>query len=504
MSFTLLTPIILLITAAVVLVNVVTARKKGFVASTIGFAIAVVSTFAAAIASSLLAMAFKNTVIDWCYDLELFAGLADGLSAFIGVLEILASVVFAILVYVPVYFLIFELLKCLVKLVLKLKKVKPTDDSEENIAEDASFVEKNDKALATVAGILCGFVMSIAIFSPITGTLRTMLDAIQIIEDFTGVEEKDKKDKSEDYVFDSSEVRKYANDFTVVAFNACGGKTLFDVTTMFSYAGEITNISSEFKIAKQMNLKSLKDSFTDSTEFDAQVSASIRNIIDTADKSPMIKMILTYFTHELSSKWLAGDAFMDIQRPAITKNKIVKPFVDEFLTVLGKSTEKTVCRDLRTMLDLVQLLSDNASVLGGSYQDNIDVLVTGNLMKKLENILDANNSMDSVADVADDMIMRVVAEEILDDVKFTPEMRDNLYEQIANVLTNTADVNATVRSDLVYDEVNKALEAYGAYTTEDISAKISELLISDIGKSKTSVTMEDVREYFDAYVAENP
>lgn len=493
-----------MITVAVVLANVVLARKKGLIASAVGFAIAVVSTFAAALLSSLLAMAFKNTVIEWCYDLELFADLTEELNAFLGVFEILASVVFAIVMYVPIYFMTIAVIKTFVKLVMKLKKVKPTEENEVNIAEDASFVQKNDKPLATVIGVLCGLVMTVAIFAPLTGTLRTMLDAIQIIEEFTGELGKDKSDSSDDYALSSSEVREYANDFSVVALNACGGKTIFDVTTMFTYAGEVTNISTEFKIARQMNLKSLKESFTDSTEFDAEVSASIRNVIDTADKSPLIKMLLTYFTHELSGKWLAGDAFMDINRPAITKNKIVKPFVDEMLTVLSKTTEKTVCRDLRTMLDLVQLLSDNSAALGGSYQDNIDVLVSGNLMKKLDNILELNSDMEGVADIADDMIMRVVAEEILDDVKFTEQMRDDLYEKIADVLTTTADVNSSIRSDLVYDEVNKALEAYGAYTSEDISEKISELLIADIGKSSTPVTMEDVREYFDSYVNEAP
>jgi hypothetical protein len=192
---------------------------------------------------------------------------------------------------------------------------------------------------------------------------------------------------------------------------------------------------------------------------------------------------------------------MDVSRPEVTANSTIRDLFDEMFKVLTTSDEETVCEDLKTLIVLVDIISEYSDALDTEqYADITDALISGNLLERLKQTLASNPRMRSVEDAADELLMRIVAEEISDYTKFTYEMREDLFEKIAEVLTDTSDLNSAIRQDIVFEEVQSALEDYGVYTNSDLSDKITEILITEIGSTRGEVYIEDIRAYFDAFL----
>ena len=191
---------------------------------------------------------------------------------------------------------------------------------------------------------------------------------------------------------------------------------------------------------------------------------------------------------------------MGIARPDVTAKNFASDIFDEIFKVMAESTERTVCANMRTVLALIEIVMDYQDVLGNSdFESVTDALASGDLIERLKDVLSENPRMYRVSEVADDLIMQVVAEEISDFSKFSEDMREQLFEQIADVLTSTSDISSSARNEIVFQEVSSALEEYGVYTNDDIAEKITEILVDGIGGAGGQVTTSDVREYFESF-----
>ena len=202
----------------------------------------------------------------------------------------------------------------------------------------------------------------------------------------------------------------------------------------------------------------------------------------------------------MANNWMTGELFMGFERPDFTSNDITRDLVNEMLKALSHTNEKTVCEDLDTMLSLIEVFAKHSDTFeSDDYEQIINSLVSGNVVDDIKKLIKANPRMSVVDAVADDLIMRAVAEEIGDTVRFSDEMRDDLYEKIAEALTSTSEINSSVRADLVSAELNDALSEYGVYTNNGLSEKIAEMLIDSVGSTDGTVDLSDIREYFDQY-----
>lgn len=499
MTLTLLTPIILLVTATVVIISALVAYKSGLVNSIINLAVTVASAFCAALICAFGMKGLKSDISHKLLNSDALNGVKETLDAFTSILDIFVSVATALIIFIPVYIIILVMARVAVWLIIRYKKskIKKSDDGniDDYLAEDASYFAKNDKKIAIAVGAVCGLFMSIAVLSPVTGLFRVAGDVVDIIHELSTEEPEPEAQKMLNLI------DEYSNDFTVTVYDACGGSTLFNVTTLFNYSGDLTNISSEIRTVKSLELSRMVDSLVGKEGLNDDMIATFKEIVSASDKSPLIKMLLTTFTNEMASHWLLDDSFMEVTRPEFTENDTVRDVVDEMLKVLADSTERTVCADIGTMLSLIDILSEYSDELSsGDYETLVDSLVSGKVIENIKKELAANPRMSVVEAVADDLVVKMVAEEIANNVKFTDEMRESIYEKIAEALSSTSEVNATVRTDLVSSEISDVLAEYGVYSTDGLSDKLAEMLVDELGARGGRVELSDIQRYFDSYL----
>ena len=499
MTLTLLTPIILMITAAVVTVSALSARKSGFIFSSVHMGISVTCAFLAAVISSVIAMIFKESIVDMCASFDLFGFVSDDFVPFVGVFERLVGLVAPLILFIPVFVIILIIFKVVINLVFKSKIARLKVNSDGYLSENATFLQKNDKTFATIVGIVCGLFISIAFLSPVTGAFRSLGVVVDILED--GILPSDGEDTDESARETIKELDYYSSDITVAVYDACGGGVLYNVTTTFTYYGDLSNFSKELSSISEIDVSYVKESITDEEKFDHNFVDSCNCIVEVAEKSPVMKMFLAVAARELSDKWISLESFMDIYRPAITENSTVRDIFDEMLKVLATSDEDTVCEDVKTLIVLVDIISEYEDSLDSDdYQSITTALVSGNLLERLQQTLDSNPRMREVAEAADELLMRMVAEEISDYTRFTYEMRDDLFEEIAEVLKDTSTIGTVSRTNQVAEVLQSALEEYGVYTNESISYKIAETLITEIKNDNANLNTDDLREYFDNFL----
>ena len=498
MTLTLLTPIILMITSVIVVISALSSRRTGFIFSSIHLGISVACAFFAAIMSSVFGMIFREPIEDMWASFGLFDSIPENVTPFIGVFESLLALTASLVFFIPMFVISIIIFRLLFLLIFKSKIARLKVDSDGYLSENATFLQKNDKLFATLVGVVCGLFMSIAILSPVTGAFRSANVVMSIIDD--GVVTSD-MDVDEYTLQTLDSLEDYSNDFTVTVYDACGGRALYNVTTTFIYCGDISNFSSELRTLDEIDLTSFKESLTDDYAFDEDFIRKCNEIIDSAEGSPTVKMLLAVCAREIAEKWIVWEPFMDVSRPEVTANSTIRDLFDEMFKVLTTSDEETVCEDLKTLIVLVDIISEYSDALDTEqYADITDALISGNLLERLKQTLASNPRMRSVEDAADELLMRIVAEEISDYTKFTYEMREDLFEKIAEVLTDTSDLNSAIRQDIVFEEVQSALEDYGVYTNSDLSDKITEILITEIGSTRGEVYIEDIRAYFDAFL----
>ena len=278
MTLTLLTPIILLVMASVVTLNAIAAYKSGLMKSIINLSVTVASAFAAALVASFGFGSLKDRIAFRITESGFFYEIKDTFGALSSIVNFAVSVLASLILFIPVYVAVIELSKLLVFLFFKIKTSKTKakadfaldGDIDGYVSENASYVAKNNKRLALYVGVLCGVFMSIVFLSPITGAFRMASDVIDVAKTFDLVGEED----IDNDVFDSLE--RYSNDFMVVAVDSCGGRSLFNVTTLFVYSGEVTNISKELHTLSEMDIAGIFDSLDGKDEFDDEILSSFK------------------------------------------------------------------------------------------------------------------------------------------------------------------------------------------------------------------------------------
>ena len=492
MTLTLLTPIILLITSILVMVNCLAGYRMGLARSAIHLASVLCSAFFGALLSVLTVAAFKAPLLNMIRNWDKIN--LDATGSFADVILTLAGMLISAVIFVPMFILVLMLSRVIISAIYKNKAQRREGESDEYLSENASFFEKNDKPIGALIGVLAGVFTAMAIMSPVTGSLRSASYLIDLGES------KFKSDDNKTMLNLVLEVEDYSNDFSVVLLNACGGKTFFDVATTAFCGGELTNLSSELRTVEKMQLDNIKLTFDNKKGFSEESKARVNEIISLAEESPIARMLLAVAMRDMSIAWLNGNSYMGSTRPAASSNSVINKLGDELLKVLATSTEKTVCKDLKTMMTIYDILAQNwTSLESGDYQKIMDAMLVGNMTDLIRDALELNPHMLPVEATIDDITMQIIADEVSDYSKFTYENREVLIEKIADVLTDSSLKNSNARKHVVSTEISEAFAAYGVYTTSTITDKVADMLISGVYSQNGVVSKDAVREYFDLY-----
>lgn len=499
MTFTLLSVVFAVVVSFAAVVSAYLGYKSGLVKSAVKLAITVSSAFLGAAVTVLIVGMFKDQFTQLAMNIEALESLGDILSDYGETFAAILCMVVSAVMFVPVFGLLYFISKVTVSVIYKRKSKGARANTAEHLPENASFFDKNDKKFGAVIGAFCGLFAAVAILSPIVGTLRSASAAIDVVHELQSSLGEDELDL--DVI---SNYESYTNDFSVVVLDALGAGTLFDITTSVSVDGQMTSLSSEFDAVGRIGLSDTLSAIQNISDFNTESVRSFENFVDVIEEAPIIKSVIVASVKNLANAWLNGGEYLGIYKPGILTEGAVSGFADEIFKVLTTSTTKTICADLRTFLGLCIIFNDYASVLESEdYTYVVDSLISGELINRIRDELAANPHMLQVEHAIDEIIMQVVAEEISDFGKYDFLERDELFEQIATVLTDTSDISSAARADYVFGELNEALNNYGVYTSDDVSKKIASVLISGIPDVDGEVTVESVRSYFDSFLSGN-
>ena len=494
MTFTLLSPTLLSLSAVMILVCTLKARKAGFLTSAISLAITVASAYIAAVLAALSSMLTRGAVSDICSDFGWFDFLPDDEKAFIPVFNQLIGVLFSIIIYIPMFILVYLIMRGIIRLLFKGKLNKSDFESDEFVAEDSLFIDKKDRLLATITGVVCGLAMSIIVFSPIVGLVKNLAPVVKMVDD--AVDEEDNE-----FVTNFEGARDFADDFTVTIYDIFGGGSIFDVTTTFVFHGRLTNLPNEIRILEELDIADVIDSMSEKEEFDDEAISAARRALRSAEKSPILKMFLTVFANNLGEAWLNGESYLEVSRPESTMNDNTVEITDQLLTVIARTNERTVCDDIGTMLVIIEIFSDYSEELtSGDYELLADALVNNDLLKKLEDEIESNPRMSFLQTYVDDVLIRAVSSEINDIMLYSDEMREDLYVKIADVLTSTRSVSQEKRVEMVTEDLCSMLTEFGLYNDEFICNEIADKLINDIAVPGRIVDASNIEDYLASYI----
>ncbi len=496
MTFTLLSVVILGITAAIVYVQAKAGYKKGLAVSLVNLAVTFASTILAVLASLLIASP--------CGDLVLFllgrVKIYQTLMSKVGLLEplcgVLVKVLLALLLYIPVFFLLRWLIKVIVGIVMRASRKKSPKHVLDYSPENEDYYVKYNKRMGALVGVVSGFLIAIVVFMPITGLLNTADDVVDIVEtSLTNVKFKNAKSLE---LLD-----KYSDDFAGTVLNACGGRALYDMTTTISVGGQTTCINREVEIVGSIDIMGLRTSLVSAGAITPDNIVKAEGLLMTISDSVALKLLSAEFLNNAATKWLEGEKYMGIKKPSLGGHAALDGFMDSVLYVCSTSTFDTIDADITTIVTLIRTFQEYSALsLNGDYATFMKEFVAMNGIQRIEDELYKNPHMSTVHVAIENLIMNVVAQELENAPIYTDAIKSKLYKELASALQDAQGLSGSVKLLAISNGVAEHFGDTGMYIPENLNEKMADILDKNVAAMDGTITEEDVKSFFDQYIQE--
>ncbi len=491
MTYTLMTPIFLVITFLTVFSSVRKGYKLGGFRSAIHLAILVASAFLGAGLAILLSAVLEEPIRDLLAAYELTSMLEEAIGSFAEVALVLIGMVVTLVLFLPCFSVIRLILSLVMRLILSSRR-KLSAAEEDYKSEEDLLSLKHSKRIGGWIGLAAGIFLTILSLSPITGLIKTSDNLLGLVSEFLDPE-------TQTMPAEVLEISEWSDDFMVTAVDVCGGGMWFNMATTAPCAGEWTSFNREVSILRELGVNDFFKTMEQVGQLDDESSAALGELLGKMSESPTARLMLSIAVRDMSEAWLLRTDYMELERPDLGAAYIDR-FFDELLTVLSKTQPRYVGKDLGTVLSLASILRSHESALAdGGYTNAADIFAEGNLVDELKKELRKNPRMTKIVPIVDDIVISAVADEIGDLSRFPMEDRDALYEMIADILSSSATVRGDKRVDSVATDIFVALENYGVYAPEGLTEKVAELLIDNLSANGALVSPEDVSAYFEMY-----
>ena len=192
MTFTYLSLILFLIAATIITSHAVSAYRVGLSKSIIRLAVTVGSAFLAALISSIATMLGRSSIEAKIASWGIFNGLQEGFGDLVVKIQSMAALLYSIVLFIPIFTLLLIIARIVLQAKFKINITKNKETNKDYLHENASYLEKNNKHVAILVGVICGFLTSVTMFSPLTGILRIGLILTDLAKGF--------KNNQQDYV----------------------------------------------------------------------------------------------------------------------------------------------------------------------------------------------------------------------------------------------------------------------------------------------------------------
>ncbi len=492
MNLTLMTPILLVYILLTVLSSTRRGYKKGSTKSAVSFAVTIASAFLGAGLAMLMAYLLKEPVFSLLEETELTEALEESIGAFAVILEPLVSMVSSFVLFLPCFSIVHMLLSIIVSIVFaaKTRKLTKTDGYH---SEDVDYYTKSSNRLGALFGAAAGLFTALVVLSPITGIMKCATGTVDLILEFTEMDEDELlSEEFEDFL-------DLSDDFMVTAIDACGGRMWFNLSTSTYCYGQWTNINKEIAFFTSVGMDDLTDVMESISELDDDSLDTLDDFLERTNESPILRLMLTAAVNDMSKAWIDGDTFMEIPRPEIGEGYI-NDFFNEILAVLAETDTNTVESDLTTLLRLCNILREYEFVFDSdNYEAAADAFADGKLLDKIKREISKNPRMANLETMVNNIIMSSLAVEIDDIADLDPAKQEALFTDLSQMINSSVTVSGEKRAKALATDIYAALSEYGVYAPEDMVEEVSSILITSLSAKGESVTPEQVRAYFDAY-----
>jgi len=493
MSFTLLSIVILAITAAFVYRHVRLGYKRGLTKTLISLAILIFSALIATVLSSVLSSLMTDGVVVLLKTAELYEKLIEPMGGYVSVIMIVIKTVISLIIYIPVFFILRLVVAFIFRIVCTIVIRKKGGRIPQYLSENEDIYVKKEKNIGAAIGALSGVILSIIIFMPLIGGMKSVNNTVGIVGAITG------KDKTEQ-VEALQMLDKYSNDFMGTVFDACGGGMLYDLTTRISYSGEVSCINNELEMIESIDTKALLASFKNPEVSATKKLTGIEPVLDAVNDTVVVKMVFVEFIKNASSTWLQHGEYMGIPRPSLGNHRAMEELLDSVLLVCSTTTFDTYDADVRTFMNIAKIVSENEKSFNESdYSTFIDTVVRSNLLQRIEDELDKNPHMANIKYAINDMIMCTIVTELDATEKYPESVKKELYKALANALTDTMSLSGSTKTVTLANQIVEDFKARGINIPDQISARVALAMSEGVAVKEGKITDKEVEIYLNSF-----
>jgi hypothetical protein len=357
-------------------------------------------------------------------------------------------------------------------------------------SEDEVYHVKHEKKLGMVVGIISGFMLSVIVFMPLTGLLKSANDIVNVVSEMT---DNSKIKESEGVQL----LDKYANDFSGTVLNTCGGQVIYDLASRTSVEGQSSYLNKEIRILRSIDIMGIKDSLSEANGLTSENIGEIEEIVDKMEESLMLKLFMIDVLQNASKNWMENETYLGIPKPVLGDSPAFDSFMDAILFVCSTTTMDTCDDDISTMINIMNIFGDYDALLGNADYDSVmSEFIEKDGLNRIEDELYKNPHMSSVHMAIDNLLIELIAEEITE-IKYSNEIRDRLYKGIAASLNDTRGLTGSVKMSALSNGISDEFDKSGLIIPDNINDKLANILYQNIASENGSVTESDVKKFFE-------
>lgn len=493
MSFSLLSVLILAITATVTYREIKKGYRHGLSKSLVNLSILIFCAVFTSLVSMWIAKLFGKLVLKW-----MESGLNGVASLFPGLIGALISIIISILLYIPIFYILKAVFTALVRIIMRssTQKLKKSQEVRAPIysSENVPLHVAKDKHLGAAIGAISGIIISIVVFMPLVGCLKSTYNLLDVMaQDEIAIVNAESETLGV--------IGKYANDASGTVLYYCGGNVIYDLTTRIHTYGYYTCLNDEIESLKDTKFIDIAKDLYEEEETTKDNLAIIEELLDEVSDHVFLRLITTDIVKNLSSSWLEDEPFMGLARPDFGNYSEVDSVFNAAFVVCSNTTMEYYDEDIRTIISLISILNESPLfVEGRDYKRFMQVFVESDIVRQLDTELDKNPRMTSVKRAVDNLFIEIISSELKTE-KYSEQKKNLFYKEIAAVLNNNKKLSGSVQKLSIKGGVSDAFDRCGVYLPEELEDRVADMIVESL-LNDDNLTEKSVEEFFNKPINE--
>ncbi|MCQ2428980.1 MAG: hypothetical protein MJ192_01485 [Clostridia bacterium] len=486
MTFTTLSMVILLVTAGGMVVGGLRGYRKGAPVSLLRLAVILAAAVIAALSAPVLTRLTLGGLADTILDNLDLTGPFTGYPGYAGLCRSFLSGLLSPAVGLVLFLLLWLVGGLIISASERQEKHAPGQRSQGKSAERIIGSEQNpDRAVGAAVGAAAAFVICVIVFSPVTGSLKTVDTMMTVLNRTEGIH-LGKLNES-----NRQSLAVYAQDPSAEVLYACGGRLIYR-TSARTRIDNKTCLPVDELVSAEPILRGLRENLpllTNPANPDpAGTAGTLQALISEAERSPCTMHILPDYVRAEAPVWLAA-----YTESAQASDSVESPIIQAMLGRLSLVGNETVCSDL----DVVMSVFEEFGTLRGIPQEKILNRMTEESfleavnaeLQRSENLAPCAESLNDTVRIAFGAVMRAKCGSMPNEYStFIADLTDT----VNGTASYSGDRRLTTISDCLYDYTG----IMGINASDDMLTVMSQAIAMQFDDRSDNVNADEVAQVF--------